>query len=503
MKIIKGIEKKRWLTAVAMLLAGITATHADVIVYEGLTYNTLTDSTAEVAPNNKATGKLVIPTYISRGDRQWRVTSLGYYAFYGCSELTDISLPPTIESINVGAFMYCTAIERITLPEGLKTLGGQVFSNCTGLKEVVWNEAIESVDGNLFTDCAALETISWPQSLSMIPYHCFERSGLRRITIPATVKQLGEGTFSECRQLEEVDLKEATLNMIASYTFRGCSSLKTITLPETVTYIANNAFEGSALETVTLGEHVESIGDLAFANCQQLTDIYVKSRNFEEQFRWGDLFSAPTYYFGTLHVPESTANFYRHLDTWKKFVNIVEENTSGKRYCRLDVVSQPAMQLSVNDSTVYELHTELEAGVPLAISLKHSDDPRSWEPNKYIAHVTVNGKNMDHLLKGDVLTVEAMEEDMDISIEPRTYSNCLFINQDERGGLRYLLPSTIQDIKATVLPAEGYQATAFYGWANEEDHPWKDEYVVNDQKTFDMNAYFGDDIKIDIKYQKK
>lgn len=494
---------KRWLISVALLATDITISNAESFVYEGITYNTLTDTTAEVTPNNKVGGKLVIPEYVRRGDKQWRVTSLAYYAFYGCSELTSISLPPTIESIGTGAFMYCTALESITLPQNLKTLGGQVFSNCTSLKEVVWNESIESVEDNLFTDCTALETISWPQPLSTIPYCCFSRSGLRRITIPATVTQLGEGAFSNCQRLEEVDLKDAAFNMVPSYAFSRCNSLKAITLPATVTYIANNAFEGTGLETIILGEQLTSIGDCAFAECQQLNDIYLRSKHFEEQFRWGDLFSTPTYYFGTLHVPEGTANFYHHLETWKQFVNIVEENTSGQRYCRLDVIAQPATLLSVNDSTTYELHTELEAGSPLTISLKRYDDPWSWEPNRYIAHVTVNGANCDHLLRGNVLTVESVQEDMDISIESRTYSSGLILTQDERGGLRYLLPTPTQDIKATVMPAKDYQAIASSGWANEEPSPWKEIYTISDQKTFDLNAYFSEDIKIDIKYQKK
>lgn len=426
---------KRWLISVALLTTDITISNAESFVYEGITYNTLTDTTAEVTPNNKVGGKLVIPEYVRRGDKQWRVTSLAYYAFYGCSELTSISLPPTIESIGTGAFMYCTALESITLPQNLKTLGGQVFSNCTSLKEV--------------------------------------------------------------------DLKDATFNMVPSYAFSRCNSLKAITLPATVTYIANNAFEGTGLETIILGEQLTSIGDCAFAECQQLNDIYLRSKHFEEQFRWGDLFSTPTYYFGTLHVPEGTANFYRHLETWKQFVNIVEENTSGQRYCRLDVIAQPATLLSVNDSTAYELHTELEAGSPLTISLKRYDDPWSWEPNRYIAHVTVNGANCDHLLRGNVLTVESVQEDMDISIESRTYSSGLILTQDERGGLRYLLPTPTQDIKATVMPAKGYQAIASSGWANEEPNPWKEIYTISDQKTFDLNAYFSEDIKIDIKYQKK
>lgn len=426
---------KRWLISVALLATDITISNAESFVYEGITYNTLTDTTAEVTPNNKVGGKLVIPEYVRRGDKQWRVTSLAYYAFYGCSELTSISLPPTIESIGTGAFMYCTALESITLPQNLKTLGGRVFSNCTSLKEV--------------------------------------------------------------------DLKDATFNMVPSYAFSRCNSLKAITLPATVTYIANNAFEGTGLETIILGEQLTSIGDCAFAECQQLNDIYLRSKHFEEQFRWGDLFSTPTYYFGTLHVPEGTANFYRHLETWKQFVNIVEENTSGQRYCRLDVIAQPATLLSVNDSTAYELHTELEAGSPLTISLKRYDDPWSWEPNRYIAHVTVNGANCDHLLRGNVLTVESVQEDMDISIESRTYSSGLILTQDERGGLRYLLPTPTQDIKATVMPAKGYQAIASSGWANEEPNPWKEIYTISDQKTFDLNAYFSEDIKIDIKYQKK
>jgi len=84
------MKKRRWLIPTAMLLIGIATANVETFEYEGLTYNTLTDATAEVAPNNKAAGKLVVPDCISRGNKQWRVTTIGEGVFSECQQLTDV-----------------------------------------------------------------------------------------------------------------------------------------------------------------------------------------------------------------------------------------------------------------------------------------------------------------------------------------------------------------------------------------------------------------------------
>ena len=76
-------------------------------------------------------------------------------AFYKCYELTKITLPSTIKSIEEKAFFRCN-IGEITLPETLTFIGKDAFSYCYGLKEVTIPEAVTQIDEYAFYNCTSL-----------------------------------------------------------------------------------------------------------------------------------------------------------------------------------------------------------------------------------------------------------------------------------------------------------------------------------------------------------
>ena len=91
--------------------------------------------------------------------------------------------------------------------------------------------------------------------------------------IPYTVTLIGSYAFSASK-LETVTIGEG-METIGYYSFYLCSSLKNITTPSSVTSIGSSAFrECTALKTIILGEHVETIGGSAFYSCSLLECIY-------------------------------------------------------------------------------------------------------------------------------------------------------------------------------------------------------------------------------------
>ncbi|MCD8239900.1 MAG: leucine-rich repeat domain-containing protein, partial [Oscillospiraceae bacterium] len=64
------------------------------------------------------------------------VSSIGAFAFSGCSGLTEVFIPESITSIGGGAFYECSALERIFLPERVVSIGAVAFYRCSSLKHI-------------------------------------------------------------------------------------------------------------------------------------------------------------------------------------------------------------------------------------------------------------------------------------------------------------------------------------------------------------------------------
>ena len=91
-------------------------------------------------------------------------------------------------------------------------------------------------------------------------------------TIPDSVT-IGKSAFKNCSSLTSVTIPDS-FTSIWSWAFSGCSSLTSVTIPDSVTSIGGNAFRGcSSLTSVTIPESVTRIVDWAFYGCSSLTNI--------------------------------------------------------------------------------------------------------------------------------------------------------------------------------------------------------------------------------------
>lgn len=257
-----------------------------------------------------------------------KVSQIGVWAFYGCTGLTEFTIPATVEKIEQGAFMGCTNLETLTFgalddtvgaAESL-TFGNQVFQRCAKLKEVRLPANLEDFPSNAFTGCTSLEHIyvspdnehlkdedgvlynkdltkimfypyglqgdyELPDSVVEIQASVFdERKGLTGISIGPNVTTIGNNAFEDCTNLTKVvfrstlkdgspvEEKELT---IGSRAFSNTAA--DISLPSRTVSIGNYAFEGSAITSVTIPAGITSLGTNLFDSCTYLTNVTLES----------------------------------------------------------------------------------------------------------------------------------------------------------------------------------------------------------------------------------
>ena len=162
------------------------------------------------------------------------IKTLGGLCFRNCAGLKEVTLPKQLTSIEQWCFMGCASLQALDLPDGLTTLGSSCFSGCTSLKTMVIPNGITELGNDCFWKCTSLESVVLPEGIKTIGAECFNGcTSLSGISLPNTVTELGDSAFVGTTMLTSIDLPEG-LKTIGKDCFQQ-SGVKELTIPASVT----------------------------------------------------------------------------------------------------------------------------------------------------------------------------------------------------------------------------------------------------------------------------
>jgi len=200
---------------------------------------------------------------------------------YNHAEITQLTLPTSLQNINNNALKDCSSLTRIdylgTLEQWLAVDEDYDFKNYYDklyINGVLYSEAMASyITGDVVL----------PDGVTKIgKYKFYTRSTITSITIPDSVTSIGSYAFANCTGLTSITIPDS-ITSIGTNAFYYCSGLTSITIPDSVTSIGTSAFYYcSGLTSITIPASVTSIGGSAFSGCSGLTAIYYKGT--QEQF---------------------------------------------------------------------------------------------------------------------------------------------------------------------------------------------------------------------------
>ena len=224
------------------------------------------------------------------------VTTIGDYAFSGCSGLTSIDIPESVTSIGGSAFRSCGGLTSVTISNSVTNIGGYAFYNCSNLLTVELNsDAIvsrsywqASLGGYIF-GYQVKEYIIGDNVNSIGDGAFYGCKDLKSVTIGKSVTNFGKGAFGDCSNLKRVELNS---NAIVSKTDSNSplvlknifgNQVKEYIIGDNVTGIGIRTFEDCNLTSITIPKSVKSIEKSSFYNCKS---AYVYISDIESWFNY-------------------------------------------------------------------------------------------------------------------------------------------------------------------------------------------------------------------------
>ena len=215
------------------------------------------------------------------------VTEIESGAFFGCTSLSGIEIPDSVTEIGSSAFFGCTSLSSIEIPDSVTKIGENAFYGCTSLEEITIPDSVIKIGENAFYTTKVIENQDGVEYVGKwvvgsdkditsaeikdgtkgIACSAFlSRNSLATISIPDSVTNVGENAFYETQLMENQD----GINYVGKWVVGYDEDITSAEIREGTIGIANCAFVISDISGITIPEGLMYIGNSAFDGCDNI-----------------------------------------------------------------------------------------------------------------------------------------------------------------------------------------------------------------------------------------
>lgn len=134
------------------------------------------------------------------------IREIGEHSFMGCAYLQSITIPAECTLIGYSAFSGCSMLKTVVMPETVSEIGYAAFYGTPFLNEIT-DEFVILGDGILYAYCGEKTDVTIPDTVKTINYYAFaDHPTIKSVSIPASVTHILDGAFDQCMELETIRL---------------------------------------------------------------------------------------------------------------------------------------------------------------------------------------------------------------------------------------------------------------------------------------------------------
>lgn len=332
------------------------------------------------------------------------LVAIDYAAFAGCKSLTAISIPATVTEIGPSAF-YNSGLTSVEI--SAPTIGENAFARCENLASATISTAVRTIGSSAFMACKNLASVEIPAeagleyigdnafagtaltnfqfaacpNLTYIGKWAFAGTAMVSINLPEGISEVPEGVLfgnKATTTAKTVTSIPYSATSVGNYAYYGNSNLKRLFIPNNVTYIGDNAFEGTGITVV---------GTQPMTPPELGVDVFKGVNDGDKQ--------------ATLYVNKGAETLYQTTDQWKDFIIEIDSVSSVKatKVNRLKAYFNDRILLITASTNILGVNIADETGMTLTAASPEatttSIDTEAMMGRMYIVRVTLDDNSVE------------------------------------------------------------------------------------------------------------